>query len=233
MARIPFRNQNGLRDSKRSLKNGLSPRVTAQVAALNGATVYGAGKLRNSDLPSNFDKPVSALPPEPVKLEIIDLTKRPPLNTEAKQEADTKHMSGDDTLGEGTAGPDDKNPSAGTPAVGPDGKTITNSKPSFLKKEDEEDEDEDGNIKNSTSVYPSVRGNYQSALAAMRVKLANSDDATDDLIANIDVDDGDDDESNEEPGQDNQPAATIIYGNQDLATPQAALVVTTQDPSVQ
>jgi len=214
MAKQSFRNQNGLRSSTRALKNGLSPRVTAQVAALNGATVYGAQKLRNSD--GVFAEPVSAQP----AVEDPNLAKQPPLNTEGKQEADTKKASGGVTPTAGT-GPDDKNPAEGTPVVA----LANGKKPDFLKKDD--DEDEDDKVKNATSVYPSVRGNYQSALAAMRVKLANSDELLND------IEDGDDDDANEEAGQDNQPAATIIYGDQDLGTPAAALVVTTQAPAVQ
>jgi hypothetical protein len=234
MAKIAFRNQNGLRDDKRKLKNGLSPKVTAQVAALNGSTVYGTAKLRNSN--GTFGEIVVAQP----SVENPDLTKQPPLATEGKQDADTTHASGHDTLGKGTAGADDANPTSGTPAVGPDGKTITNAKkplPAFIQKAIDAKKDDDAPAKKKVknSVYPSIRGNYHSALSAMRVKLANSDmDGDDDdnetMIMN-DIEAGL--AANQPAGQPNQPASTIIYGNQDLSTPAAALVTTTQDPSVQ
>ena len=85
-------------------------------------------------------------------------------------------------------------------------------------------------LENSTTVYPSIKGNYQSALSAMRVKLANSD-MGDELMNDCD----DDDDANEEAGEDNIPASEIIYGedgeilNQDPNN----LVVTTQAPAVQ
>jgi hypothetical protein len=231
--KIAFRNNNGLRDEKRKLKNGLSPKVTAQVAALNGSTVYGAAKLRNASGPNtapNVPQPTIENPP----------TKEAGENTVAKQNADLEMMDGKTpcTCGQSPCqcGHDTANPKSGTPAVGPDGKTITNAKktlPAFIQKQiDAKNGDALAKKKVKNSVYPSIRGNYHSALSAMRVKLANSEMGDDDAIMNIDLDD-DDDDANTPSGQDNQPAATIIYGDQDLTTPAAELVVTTQAPSVQ
>ena len=207
MSKIAFRNQNGLRNSKRTLKNGLSPRVTAQVAALNGATVYGNGKLRNSSGPDTA--------PEVKQPPVENPPAEPKVATEAEQEAANKKAN------EQTA--------------------IANAKkplPDFIQKQIDAKKGKDGDaddapkkkVKNSTSVYPSVRGNYQSALSAMRVKLANSD-MGDELMNDCD----DDDDANEEAGEDNIPASEIIYGddgeilNQDPNN----LVVTTQAPAVQ
>ena len=90
----------------------------------------------------------------------------------------------------------------------------------------EEDRKPKKKVKNS--IYPSVRGNYQSALSAIRTKLVNAD------IEFLDDDDDDDDlDDKVDESQNVVPLSETIYGGQDLGTPASELVVTTQAPAVQ
>ena len=227
-----FRNTSGTRDPNRAIKNGFSKKATDMVAQLNGSTLF-SNKVINSADQGNTDLrvPVSTAPTTletpktPEQLASEAETKR---LLEAAGGGNPTHTDAEKAAAEAKA---KANPSTATPTV-----ALANAKelPDFIKKKiaaakgkDDEDED-DGKVpanfkKVKNSIYPSVRGNYQSALSAIRTKLANSE-----------FDDEDDeDEANDESGMDNIPASEIIYGGQDLGTPASELVVTTQAPEVQ
>ena len=208
MAKISFRNRNGERDPKRPIKNGISTRAEAQVRQLNGLNyATGSKKLTNdvngipalepvSQAPTTIEKPLVAIPQL----------------SEAEQEAATKAVSGGaqvQTDAEKAAAEKKatENPTSATPAV-----SVANTKPAKPAK-----------VRNS--IYPHTRGNYQSALSSIRVKLMNDCGDMDD--------EDEDDEANDESGMPNTAASKIIYGGQDLSTPASALVVTTQAPAVQ
>lgn len=235
MAKQAFRNHNGLRDSNRPIKNGLSARVEAQVLQLNGASY---AKLANSADQGNPDLrvPVSAAPIT------FDAPKTP---EQLASEAETKRLleaagggnptptAADKAAAEAKA---KKNPTTATPTV-----ALANAKkpfPDFIKKKidaakgkDDEDDVPAKGKKVKNSIYPSIRGNYQSALSAIRTKLANAD------FEFLDDEDDEDDAPNSDLiGKRPIAGKEIIYGpnNEDLdGTPASKLVVTTQDPTVQ
>lgn len=147
MAKIPFQNANGRRDSKRALKNGLSSKVTGQIRALNGASVFDLKKVTNSADQGNPDlrEPLKTETP-PFATPVTDVT----LDAAKSTEAAIAAASGG-TVPAPTPTPAPENPKTATPAV------CCNS-----------------------AVFPHCRGNYQSALSAMRTKLVNAADMEDD-----------------------------------------------------